>query len=233
MCGRFGQIITEESLADHYGLDRAWSPPRNYNLAPTQPAAFIRRSPETGLLEQALLRWGLVPSWAKDPAVGNRLINARSETVVEKPAFRTAFKRRRGLTPASGYYEWTGKKSSKKPYWIKPARDDFFSLAGLWETWEGDAGAMETFTILTCQANEATAWLHRRMPVILAPSDYGLWLDHEADPQKVLSLLVPCPPGGMTIHAVSHHVNNTRNNGPQCLAPAETDLLDLAGPLER
>ena len=210
MCGRFALYITLEELADYFGLPEppAHFAPR-YNIAPTQPVGIVRINARTQEREWALALWGLIPSWSKDPSMGVRMINARAETVEEKPSFRAAFKRRRCILPASGFYEWKKMNGGKRPYFITSASNEPLGLAGLWESWSGPNGEeLESCTILTTDANEAVADLHDRMPVILAPEDYDEWLGagKDATPAQLSQLkhlLRPFPAERMTLYPVS------------------------------
>ena len=172
--------------------------------------------------ELVWLRWGLIPSWARDPAIGNRLINARAETVGEKPAFRAALRRRRCLIAADGFYEWQRAGARKQPYFIRLRDDRPFAFAGLWESWEGaDHSALETCTILTTDANEVMRPIHDRMPVILAPDDYARWLDPAIEsPAPLAGLLRPYAADDLTASAVSPHVNSPAHEDPRCIEPA-------------
>lgn len=196
-----------------------------YNIAPSQGILAVRAAPDggDGAREAAVLRWGLVPSWAKDPDIGNRMINARAETVAEKPSFRAAFRRRRCLVPATGFYEWRAASGPKQPYTIGMADGGPFAMAGLWEHWtEPDGAAVETCAILTTEANELLRPIHARMPVIVAPSDFDLWLDPAlAMPELLAPLLRPFDAAAMAAHPVSRHVNNVRNDDPACLEPVD------------
>ena len=166
------------------------------------------------------MRWGLIPSWATDPAIGNRLANARSESVLEKPAFRAAMRRRRCLIPADGFYEWKKNGRNKQPYLIGLRDGRLFAFAGLWEAWEGaDHSYVESCTILTTTPNELMAPIHDRMPVILPAEAYGPWLDPAVPPAEVLAWLRPLPADQMTAYPVSTLVNNPRNDRPECVAP--------------
>ncbi len=174
-----------------------------------------------------LLRWGLIPSWARDPAMGSRLINARSETVAEKPAFRSAFRRRRCLVPADGFYEWkregvaAGERSSKTPYWIHMASREPFAFAGLWERWDPREGPpVHTFTILTTEASAALRHIHPRMPVILPPAVWGKWLDTALEDPHPKDFFRPLPDGSLEAQPVSTLVNSPRNDDPSCIEPA-------------
>lgn len=191
-----------------------------FNIAPTQPVAVVRFGP--GARQLAWLKWGLVPSWARDASIGNRLINARAESVADKPAFRTAFRRRRCLVLADGFYEWRRTGAKKQPFFIRLRDDRPFAFAGLWESWEGaDHSSLETCTILTTGPNELMKPIHDRMPVILASDDYEHWLDPAVqEPEQLAPLLRPYPSDAMLALAVGTHVNNPRNDGPECIVPA-------------
>ncbi|MBK6982201.1 MAG: SOS response-associated peptidase [Betaproteobacteria bacterium] len=193
---------------------------KRFNIAPTQEAPVVRIDGAGGR-EVALLRWGLVPSWSKDIAIGNRMINARSETVAEKPSFRNAYRSRRCVVPATGFFEWKGEPGRKQPYAITAEDQPLFALAGLWERWHDraspEAPPVETFTILTTEANETVAPVHDRMPVILPAERVQDWL--AAPPAEVRALLVPYA-GPLRVRAVSKLVGNPRNDSPELLADA-------------
>jgi putative SOS response-associated peptidase YedK len=225
MCGRFTlrtplQRLVEQFLFD---LQPADLPPR-FNIAPTQRVSAVRVLDPVRGREYAQLHWGLIPSWATERAIASRLINARSETVAEKPAFRRAFRQRRCLVLADGYYEWqkTDVPGRKQPYYIRLRDDRPFGLAGLWETWQDPDGTrLETCTIITTAANELTRPIHPRMPVILAPHDYTDWLDPRAADRAVLTrLLRPYAATAMEAYPVSTSVNNPRHDAPDCVVPA-------------
>ncbi len=215
------------ALAKLFDLDAPPLEPR-YNVAPSQPLLTVRLDRD-GEREWALLRWGLVPSWAKDPGIGNSLINARSETAPEKPSFRAAFKRRRCLVPADGFFEWQRRNKGKQPYYITLKDGKPFAFAGLWEMWTGPGGEeLQTCTLLTTEANELVQPLHDRMPVILAPQDFDLWLGKPGDADKeeitvLRHLLHPFPAEKMQAGPVSKSVNNPRNEGPECIEPVTED----------
>ncbi len=224
MCGRFTLRAPASVVAEQFGLfDTAPLSPR-YNIAPSQTVAAVRRATESvePARQLVLLQWGLVPSWAKDAKVGNRLINARAETVAEKPAFRAALRRRRCLVVADGFYEWQRTGGKKQPYFIRLADDRPFAFAGLWERWEGpDHAALETCTLITTEANELMAPIHDRMPVILSPDDYDRWLDPAIQkPEHLQPLLRPYPSDAMVAYPVTTHVNNPKNEDPLCIVPA-------------
>jgi putative SOS response-associated peptidase YedK len=224
MCGRFTLNASPEQLAALFALPEAPVLAPRYNIAPTQPVAVVRINPQNKQREWALTQWGLVPSWSKDPSMGARMINARAETAPEKPAFRAAFKRRRCLVPATGFYEWQKRGDRKQPYYITIGDQEPFGFAGLWEFWQGpDGSALETCTILTTDPNELMEPIHNRMPVIIAPEDYADWLGRgEDDPPHTLDqlrhLLRPYPATKMKATPVGTFVNNPRNEGPDCIA---------------
>ncbi len=216
MCGRYTLRTPPATLTRLFDLAAAAPPlePR-FNIAPTQTAPVIRMNGQRRL---ALCRWGLIPSWAADKAIGARLLNARSESVATKPAFRAAFKQRRCLVPADGFYEWQKTGGKKQPFYFCPRGERPFAFAGLWETWHKGDQEIVSFTILTTAANELVRPLHDRMPVILAPENFAVWLDpHVQDAATLQPFLRPCPADSMTSYPVSTLVNSPRNDGPQCI----------------
>lgn len=220
MCGRFTLFALGQEVAEQFGvtIDHELEP--RYNIAPTQPVAAVRLDNASGERELTYLQWGLIPSWAKDPKIGSRMINARAETAADKPSFRAAFKRRRCLIPASGFYEWQQLGDRKQPTFIHGAGGRLLGLAGLWEIWaSGDGSVVESCTILTTQPNELMAPIHNRMPVIIAPEDYSMWLDPGPQPQEALHLLRPYESAEMDAYAVSTAVNNPRNDFAACIEP--------------
>ena len=221
MCGRFSLTYTDQDLLEYFQLARGLDLEPRYNIAPSQPVAAVRV--EEGERRLVLLRWGLIPFWANDPKVGYKMINARAETAHKTPAFRAAFRGRRCLIPASGYYEWDKKGGSRQPYHILRADGQPMALAGLWEHWEGEEGktVIESCTILTTAANEPVARLHDRMPVILGPEDFDLWLDPgEQRVERLRELLGPAAPGVLNMVPVSPYVNKATNEGERCIEPA-------------
>ncbi len=226
MCGRFTLKTPADRLAVAFGGEPGDYPPPRYNVAPSQPIAAVRAKIGGPNREAVLLRWGLIPSWAKDPSIGSRMINARAESAADKPSFRAAFRRRRCLIPADGFYEWQKRNGAKQPFYIAPADGAPFAFAGLWEHWEGmgdglvDAPPVETCTIVTTDANERLAPIHDRMPVILEPSDYSLWLDPGVGDRPILeALLRPCPANSLDAWPVSTHVNSPAHDDPACIEP--------------
>ena len=213
MCGRFAQKSDPKRLARQFGVAEVPAAEARYNVAPTQDILCVREGGEGR--EMTFLKWGLVPSWAKDASVGARLINARSETVMEKPAFREAFRRRRCIVPADGFYEWARRGDRKQPFFFRMKDEAPFGFAGLWERWEGEAGrVINSCAILTTEANDLVRHVHDRMPVILHPEDYDLWLKEDERRQALLGeLLRPYPAPQMTSHPVSPAVNSPRGQG--------------------
>jgi putative SOS response-associated peptidase YedK len=220
MCGRFNLHTSPAELAEIFDLLRMPELEPRYNIAPTQPVLGIVAA-EAGR-EGRLFHWGLIPSWAKDPKLGGRMINARAETVATKPAFRAAFKRRRCLIPADGFYErkQTGGRT-KQPMHIGRRDGRPFAFAGLWERWGGaDGSEIESCTIVTTDANALLAEIHDRMPVILPERAYAVWLDREVDDREVLEgLLGPCPADELRAYPVATLVNSPKNDVPACLEP--------------
>jgi putative SOS response-associated peptidase YedK len=235
MCGRYATTQTSATLNRTFEIDLANSfveLEADYNMAPTKLApVVIGRAEEQSAPRRELLtaRWGLIPSWAKDPSIGSRMINARSETVAEKPAFKKAFAKRRALVPADGYFEWYTsepvegqKKPTKQPFYITPKDGSVLAMAGLYEFWK-DREADEwvvSYTILTTSAEDDLGHVHDRMPLFLPPDAYDAWLDPAPrDPDELLGLLIPAAPGRLDAFPVSTAVNNVRNNGPELIQP--------------
>jgi putative SOS response-associated peptidase YedK len=221
MCGRFTLRAPASVIAEEFSLFDVPPLEPRYNIAPTQMVAAVRMNREAvpPQREFAWFRWGLIPSWADDPAIGNRMINARSETVAEKPAFRAALRKRRCLIVADGFYEWQKSGREKQPYFIRLRSDRPFAFAGLWEFWEGpDNSAWESCTILTTDANDLMRPIHERMPVILAAEDYRRWLDPAVqDSAAVTPLLRPFPSKEMLASPVSPYVNSPSHENPRCI----------------
>jgi len=221
MCGRFARKSTQEVLADWFGLELEEMPwfAHSYNAAPQSVQPAVRLNHDSGRREVALLRWGLVPFWAKDAKIGYNTINARAEDVASKPAFREALKKRRCLVPADAFYEWQRLDAkSKRPFAFALASGEPFAFAGLWESWRPKEGApLETFAILTTDPNQLMEPIHNRMPVILEPKDYDRWLD-PGDPARLpVDLLRPYAAERMKAWPVSDRVGNVRNNGSELL----------------
>jgi putative SOS response-associated peptidase YedK len=191
-----------------------------YNLAPTAVVPVVLATSAGRVV--TLHRWGLVPSWSKDPALGARLANARAETAADKPSFRAPFRRGRCIIPADGFYEWQARPGGpKQPFCIRAADGSILAFAGLRDTWEGPDGALETCAILTTSANGLMAPIHDRMPVILAPADYAAWLDPDGVPERLKAMLRPCPEGFLRVYPVGPRVGNVRNEGPELAEPAD------------
>jgi putative SOS response-associated peptidase YedK len=221
MCGRFVQSSAIETILNRYRLISYESlkiAPR-FNIAPTQSVPVIVREDNTTRYES--MRWGLVPHWAKDDHGTKPLINARAETVSDKPSFKTPFRRHRCLIPASGFYEWKRNGTQKTPYYIQPADEQPICFAGLWDRWnKQDGSKLHSFSIITTTANEIVKPIHDRMPVILNESDEALWLNtEEHNPEHLQALLKPYPARSMKAHAVTPLVNNVQHDSPDCLAP--------------
>ena len=220
MCGRYVLTSTAEAMLKLFGLSLNEPPPDRFNIAPGQYCLAVRAG-EDGPAP-ASLRWGLVPHWAKDPNVGYRMINARSETAATKPSFRKAMQHRRCLVPASAFYEWLGNKAPKHPYAIYADDHRPFAFAGLWERWGDPQNPLETFSILTRNADASIAWLHDRMPVVMAPANFDLWLDGPAP--AAADLLGEPTPFAWATHPVSARVNNARSEGPDLMEPLPPPL---------
>lgn len=220
MCGRFALTTPEEELRRAFAYEGA---PRNlpprWNIAPTQEVPVVRLERGTRRLDP--LKWGLVPYWAEDPAIGSRMINARGETVAEKPAFRHAYKARRCLVPADAFYEWPEYGDDRRPVLFRRRDGGPFAFAGLWEKWVPvGGGVLETFTIVNCAAGAFMARVHPRTPVVIAAADYGAWLDSEVDPRH----LIKAPPDDFFVATrVSTYVNKTSNDDSSCFAPASDE----------
>ena len=222
MCGRYTLAPTPATLTDTFpGFELPDQLTPRYNITPTQNVAVVANN-NPGKID--LFRWGLIPSWAKDPTIGNRMINARSETLSQKPSFRTAYRRWRCLILADGYYEWRKEPGggAKTPFYIRMASEKPFAFAGLWEQWQPsrDADAVLSCTILTCPPNEMLEQIHHRMPVILDYDAYDLWLEpNNQPPAEMNHLLKPYPADAMTAYAVSRLVNKPQNDMPACTKP--------------
>lgn len=224
MCGRFGLFHVREDL--HAAYMMANPPPvimPRYNIAPTQAVLAVIRSSNSLGRELTGFQWGLIPPWAKDPAIGSNMTNARSETITEKPSFKNAFKRRRCLIPASGFYEWTSTGTGpKQPVWIARPDGDLITFGGLWEIWHGpDGGELQTCTIVTTSANETLKPYHHRMPVVLQPDMFDTWLgdgqESREDQERATTLMQPAPEDTLMVRPVGLAVNNIRNDSPELL----------------
>lgn len=223
MCGRFVSKAEKEEIKKEFNVEIAAGnvPAARYNIAPTQMIAAIAEIENAR--ELASFKWGLIPHWAKDDSIGNKLINARAETLTEKPSFREAFRSRRCIIPASGFYEWQKQaKGAKQPFYFYLKDKEVFGFAGLWEEWldEQTGELTETCTIITTEANEVLKPVHDRMPVILKAGDYDFWLDEKVkDTSKLQNLLIPYSAKEMDSHAVSRSINNPAANSEELIAP--------------
>ncbi len=216
MCARFTLKASPAEVAAQFMVDGVPELPPRYNIAPTQNIAAVR---DAGAgRELAPLRWGLVPSWADDLKIGHRLLNARAETVATKPAFRAAYRKRRCLVPADGYYEWKGIGGKKQPYYFQRGDGGLFAFAGLWEHWEHEGQVVESCAIITTTANELARSIHDRMPVLLDAQGCAVWLDRAVEDPG--DLLRPYPADQMRCTAVNPVVNNPRHEGPDCIEPS-------------
>ena len=219
MCGRFTLTADLERLEERFVFRAAsLSYVPRYNIAPTQPVLALL---ENGERRAGFLRWGLIPSWAKDPAIGNRMINARAETLAEKPSFRRALHKRRCLIMADGFYEWKKEGKKKTPMFVSLHDREPFGFAGLWETWPApDGKTIHSCTIITTTPNALMVSIHNRMPVILPREAEAVWLDQKIeDPEALLPLLVPYPAEAIEAYAVSPLVNSPKNDTATCLTP--------------
>ncbi|TWD74929.1 putative SOS response-associated peptidase YedK [Kribbella amoyensis] len=255
MCGRYASSRDPADLVVEFEIDAGnvkesvQELPDNYNVAPTDQVVAVverknREQPDEVVRKLTTVKWGLVPSWAKDPSIGSRLINARMETVAEKPAFKKAFAVRRCILPADGYYEWyeseqknKSGKPVKQPYFIRPADGGVLAMAGLYEIWrdktvedpESDAAWLWTCTVLTTSATDDLGRIHDRMPLLVEPDRYDAWLDPlSSDPDELVDLLIPAAPGRLEAYAVSKAVSSVKNNGPHLVDPLPPDGADPA-----
>jgi putative SOS response-associated peptidase YedK len=219
MCGRFVITSPPEALRQIFGYTEQPNFPPRYNIAPTQPIPVVIK--ENGIRHFRLMRWGLLPAWVKDPRKFTLLINARAETVMEKPAFKNAIRRRRCLIPADGYYEWQASERRKRPYFIHRRGGGAIGLAGLAETWIGPNGEeLDTVAIVTAPASPDLAALHHRVPVRIAPEEFERWLDcRDENAETVMALLRGPDEGEFTWHEISTRVNHVANDDPQLILP--------------
>jgi len=221
MCGRYTLSVTPETLQTLVNVDVSLNLQPRYNIAPTQMAPVVRH--RNGKRKMEMLRWGLIPSWSKDPSAATKMLNARGETIAQKPSFREAYKKRRCLIPADGFYEWRREGDVKQPYRIGFEGGPPFLFAGLWDTWtapennEDASSVIETFTIVTTTANRKIAPIHHRMPVIVDPKNYELWLTGR--PEKAAKLIFVVPEDDLAFYRVSTRVNNVSNDDVGCIKP--------------
>jgi putative SOS response-associated peptidase YedK len=217
MCGRYSFTQLAETITDKFQVKEVPPLSPRYNIAPTQQVGTVYVNSESSERQFKMLRWGLIPSWAKDRKMGAKLINARAETVAEKPAFRAAFKKRRCLILADGFYEWQTQNGEKQPFYFRLEEGEPFAFAGLWEHWKkGEGEPLETCTIITTEGNELMLPIHNRMPVIIDPKDYEQWLDPKLGKTE---LLQPYPTEKMMCYPVSTQVNNPKSDRPECIQP--------------
>lgn len=229
MCGRYTLTVDASVLATLFDIGPLMEIEPRYNIAPSQLVPIVRANAQ-GEREWAVVRWGLIPSWAKDAKIGNRLINARAETAAKKPSFRSAYKHRRCLLPADGFYEWVKIGTGKQPNYIRFADGRPFSFAGLWESWTPPEGEIvESCTILTTRPNSLISGLHDRMPVILQPDRFEDWISESPlSPEGAEAMLLPFPADEMEAVPVSRLVNSTKNDDPRCVEPVGSqDTLDF------
>ena len=230
MCGRYAVTSAPEAIRALFGYPEQPNFPPRYNVAPTQPIAFVRLM--DGKRQFALVRWGLLPSWVKDPKNFALPINARGESVIDKPAFSAAMKRRRCLVPADGFYEWKAIGTRKQPYYVRAKSGQPLAFAGLWETWTGPNGEeLESAAIVTTRANRALAVIHERMPVIVPPEAFNLWLDcANVDPETAAALVSPASENLLDTYEVSTAVNRTANDNPELVERYAAHIQAEAAP---
>lgn len=231
MCGRYAITSSPEAIRQLFGYRTDAAFPPRYNVAPTQPVPVVRWA--NGEPEFILMRWGLIPSWMKDPRGFSLIVNARGETVNEKPAFRNAMKRRRCLLPADGFYEWKAQTGRKQPYFVRRRGGGPLAFAGLWETWMGPNGEeIDTVCVVTTRANALVAPIHDRMPVIIGPEAFALWLNCEhVDAVTAATLIAPAPERLLEAHEVSLAVNRAANDSPALIEPVQA-IKKVAEPPE-
>lgn len=219
MCGRYALHANPDVIALQFGLGMVPDYKARYNITPSSNILIVREDREQGRVADKY-KWGLIPGWAKDPSIGNKLANARGETVAEKPSFRTAFKRWRCFVPASGFYEWKTVAGKKHPFYIRPAGDDLFGFAGITELWNGPDGPLHTVSLITTAPNEVMREIHDRMPVIVPVDDYAAWLDPaNVDVDALKAFIRSFPAECMRAHPVSTRVNSPKNDDAELLAP--------------
>jgi putative SOS response-associated peptidase YedK len=224
MCGRYTLKSRPEQIAEKFGVEVPSTLPVRFNIAPTQLVLAIRAKPGTHERELVALHWGLVPFWADEPEIGNRMTNARSETAATKPAFRSSFRTRRCLILADGFYEWQARDGKKQPYYIRLKSGEPFGMGGFWDRWDKQDEPVESCTILTTDANEPMMAIHKRMPVVIPPECFDIWLDPaEKDIGRLSKLLRPFHPDEMTAYPISTLVNNAKQDSAKCIEPLASD----------
>jgi putative SOS response-associated peptidase YedK len=226
MCSRYSLTSPPEAVRAYFGYPDTPNFPARYNIAPTQPIAVVARDRE-GVRRFRLMRWGLLPSFVKDPKEFPTLINARSEDVLSKPSFRNAMRWRRCLVPADGFYEWTGQKGERRPFLLRPREPHLIAFAALYERWrDGQGGEIDTVAILTCPSNGTITPLHDRMPVVLAPEHFAAWLDvKETSPEEAAALLQPAPDNLFEAIEMHPKINDSKRDEPGIQEPLEPSLL--------
>jgi putative SOS response-associated peptidase YedK len=226
MCSRYSLTSPPEAVRQMFRYDEAPDFPPRYNIAPTQPVAIVRQAP-SGPRHFQLVRWGLIPSWCKDPGAFTTLINARAETLLEKPSFRGAVRHKRCLVPADGFYEWTGPKGAKRPFLIRPRAGGPLAFAGLAEDWLGaDGSEIDTMAIVTVPANATVAPIHDRMPAIVPPEAFDAWLDcRGVRAEEAMALIGPAPADQLEMLEVNAKLNNPRAEGPELQQAVRTMLF--------
>ena len=226
MCGRFALYADKTALELFLGISLFPNFSARYNLAPSQSCLFIKGE-KGGILNPSHLSWGLIPSWAKDKTMAGKMINARAETITEKPSFKSAFNKRRGIIPANGFYEWKTTGKSKKPFFISSKDHGLLGFGGIWESnTHLGTQTLETFSIITTTSNQDMNELHERMPLILTKESWQTWLNHEeGDTKKLSALLNPAPNGLLQLKEVGTFVNKVTNDSPDCLSPPARDLF--------
>jgi Uncharacterized conserved protein len=223
MCGRYALHQHPDVIALQFGVGLVPEFKPRYNIAPSTNILIVREDPDKGRTAD-LYRWGLIPGWAKDPSIGNKLANARGETVAEKPSFRSAFKRWRCLVPASGFYEWKAVGGKKQPFYIRPNGHDLFGFGGITELWKGPDGPVHTVSLITTEPNKLMRTIHDRMPVIIPTSGYSDWLDPaNQDIEKLKTFIRPFPADLMTAYPVSTRVSYAKNEGKELIEPLDRE----------
>jgi putative SOS response-associated peptidase YedK len=227
MCGRYAITTAPEAIRQLFGYPEQPNFPARYNIAPTQPVPIVRMF--EGKRQLALVRWGLIPAWVKDPRAFSLVINARGESVLDKPTFRNAMKYRRCLFPADGFYEWKREGEKKRPYFVRLKSGAPLAFAGLWESWMGPNGEeMETAAIVTTTASRSIAHIHDRMPVILAPEAFDFWLDPKVSAEMAAAVIAPAKDTLIEAYEVSSAVNRTANDSPKLLEPLREPEVEEA-----
>ena len=220
MCGRFALKAPPRSIQKHFHLPETVTLSPRYNIAPSQAIAVVRHLPGKSSRQLDMLRWGLIPHWAKDMKMGYKMINARAETLAQKPSFRAAFKKRRCLIAADGFYEWKHSGKAKQPIYAHMKNGAVFGIAGLWESWNSPGGIIvESCTIVTTSPNRLISKIHDRMPVILPPEQYETWLQGSTPESSLQQILMPFPAEAMEAYKVSSEVNSPKHDTPTCISP--------------